>query len=118
MIEAQSPEYQEGRGGRKLQRTVSQNFMKVSLQNERKGVPPGSAGSTLSLQWCIGLRIWHCCSCGVSHNFCSDLIPGPGTPYATGQPKKKKKKKKKKGRKRKRKEKSKKKKKECSTLKH
>ena len=32
--------------------------------------------------WHSGLRIWHC------HNCLSDLIPGPGTPYTEGQPKK------------------------------
>ena len=35
------------------------------------------------------LRIQHCCSCDLG----SDLIPGSGTPYAMGWPKKKKKKK-------------------------
>ena len=41
-----------------------------------------------------GLGIWHCHSCSLGHNSGLDLIPGPGTPYATGQPKMKKKKKK------------------------
>lgn len=36
--------------------------------------------SRLSL-WLRGLRIWHCHSCSV-------LIPGPGTPHATGWPNK------------------------------
>ena len=35
-----------------------------------------------------GLWIRHCCSCGYG----SDLIPGPGTPYAMGWPKKRKRK--------------------------
>ena len=40
-----------------------------------------------------GLKIrWS--SCSLYHICCSDLIPGPGTPYARGQPKIKKKKKK------------------------
>ena len=34
------------------------------------------------------LRIWHWCSCGVSCNCGSDLIPGLRTPYAIGRPKK------------------------------
>ena len=43
-----------------------------------------------SLAWHSGLRIWHCCSCGLDHNCSLDLILGPGTPCAMGQPKKKK----------------------------
>ena len=38
-----------------------------------------------------GLRIQHCHSCDLGHNCGLDLIPSPGTPYATGWPKKKKK---------------------------
>ena len=34
-----------------------------------------------------GLRIWHCGSSGLGHDCGSDLIPGPGTPYALGRPK-------------------------------
>ena len=34
-----------------------------------------------------------CPGCGLGHNCVSDLIPGPGTPYAAGWPKKKKRKK-------------------------
>ena len=41
-----------------------------------------------------GLRIQHCCSCGLGHNYRSDLILGLGTPLASGWPKKKKQKKK------------------------
>ena len=40
-----------------------------------------------------GLRIWSCHSCGLGCNYGSDLIPGLGAPYATGQPKRKRKKK-------------------------
>ena len=40
-----------------------------------------------------GLRIPHCCSCGLGPNCGLDLIPGLGTPYATGWPKKKRQKK-------------------------
>ena len=36
-----------------------------------------------------GLRIWHRCTCSLGHNFSSDLIPGPETPYAMGEPKRK-----------------------------
>ena len=39
----------------------------------------------------MGERIQHCYSFGIGHNCSSDLIPGPGTPYAEGQAKKKKK---------------------------
>ena len=38
----------------------------------------------------VGKKIRHCCSCSIGHNCSSDLIPGPGTPYAVGWPKKKK----------------------------
>ena len=38
-----------------------------------------------------GLRIWHCHSSSIGRNCRLNLIPGLGTPYATGQPKKKKK---------------------------
>ena len=34
------------------------------------------------------LRIWRCLRCTLGHNFGLDLIPGPGTPYAAGRPKK------------------------------
>ena len=37
-----------------------------------------------------GLRIQHCCSCGLGRNYGLDLIPGLETPYATGRPKKEK----------------------------
>ena len=39
-----------------------------------------------------GLRIQCCLSCNVGGSYGLDLIPGPGTPYAVGQPKKKKRK--------------------------
>ena len=46
----------------------------------------GSAGTQVrSLARHSGLWI-HCChSCGLGSNYGSDHIPGPGTPYATGQ---------------------------------
>ena len=51
----------------------------------------GSAGTQVrSPAWHGGLRIWYCCSCGLGLNCSSDLILGPGTPYAAGQPKNKK----------------------------
>ena len=51
----------------------------------------GSNGTQVwSLAPCSGLRIPHCHSCGSGCNYSWDLIPGPGTPYAVGQPKKKK----------------------------
>ena len=40
--------------------------------------------------WNSGLRKLQCHSCGVGHNYGSDLIPGLGTPYAPVWPKKKK----------------------------
>ena len=36
--------------------------------------------------WHRGLRIWHCHH-SIGSNCISDLIPGPGIPYAMGQPK-------------------------------
>ena len=47
-----------------------------------------------SLVQCSGLRIWHCCSCGIGHSSGSDLTPGLRTPYALGAAKKEKRKKK------------------------
>ena len=41
--------------------------------------------------WQRGLRAWHCCCCGIGSNCSSNVIPGLGTPYAVGQPKKKRK---------------------------
>ena len=43
----------------------------------------GTLGCRLE-PWHSGLRIWQCCNCGVGCNCGSDLIPGPGTPYAAG----------------------------------
>ena len=45
--------------------------------------------------WSTGIQVQslartvHCCSCGTGHSIDLDLIPGPRTPYAIGQPKKK-----------------------------
>ena len=47
-----------------------------------------SAGGRLNPSLHSGLKIWHCHSCGIHCNCSSDLIPGLGTLYATGQPKK------------------------------
>ena len=61
-------------------------------------------------QWCLGspgmevrfpaqhsgLRISHCHSCSIGHNYGWNLIPGPGLPLPCSSQKKKKKKKKKK----------------------
>ena len=41
--------------------------------------------------WSSGLKDQHCPSCGVGGNCGLDQIPGPGIPYAMGQPKKQKK---------------------------
>ena len=49
----------------------------------------GSFGTQVqSPAQCSGLRIHHCCRCGLGHNCDLDLIPGLGTPYAAWQPKK------------------------------
>ena len=62
----------------------------------------GPMGSAASLElWDMGsISVWHsglrtssCCSCGIGHSCGSDLIPGWGTPYASGWQKEKKKKK-------------------------
>ena len=56
----------------------------------------GTAGSQVwSLAQHSRLRIQRCHSCGAGHNGSLDLIPGPGTPCAVGQPQEKKKKRKK-----------------------
>ena len=77
--------------------------VKVQRQREKKKLqsftvtqwdlqPLGSAKTQVRyLARHSGLRIW-CCHCyGLGYNCCSDLIPVPRTPYATGRPKKKKK---------------------------
>ena len=52
-----------------------------------------SAGPQVqSLAQDTGLRVLRCRSYGLGHNYGSDPIPGRGTPYVTGQPKKKRKK--------------------------
>ena len=49
----------------------------------------GNAGMQVqSLARHSGLRIQHCHSCSLGHNYGLDLIPGLGTPYVAGQPKK------------------------------
>ena len=53
----------------------------------------GSAGKqVVSLARNSRLRIWRCRSCGSGCNWGLDLIPGPGSPYATGAKRKKEKK--------------------------
>ena len=50
----------------------------------------GCAGTQVpSPAWHSGLRIQHCHSCSLGHDYGSDLILGLGTPYAMGWPKKK-----------------------------
>ena len=54
----------------------------------------GSTGTPVpSPAWHSKLKIQCCLSCGLGCSNSSDLIPGLGTPYVAGQPKKKKKKK-------------------------
>ena len=74
-----------------------------TLKTTKLGVSPvaqenrqhlGSTGTQVpSPPWCNELRIQHCHSCGLGYNCSFDLTPGPGTPCATGQPKKRKKRK-------------------------
>ena len=56
-----------------------------------KGRPKAKVNLQRRFRHC-GLRIWHCCSCALSRDYSWDLIPGPGIPYAVGQPKMEKKK--------------------------
>ena len=73
-------------------------FIFRSLKQLYHGVPAvtqwdqwhsGSAGLQVgSPAQHSGLRIRHCHSCGLSLDCSSDLIPGQGTPYSMGQPKK------------------------------
>ena len=44
-----------------------------------------------SLAWCSGLKVQHCCSCGVVCSCSLDLIPSLGTSYAASAAKKDKK---------------------------
>ena len=64
---------------------------KSYLWNLRHGAMGLDAGSIPSLAlWVKGSGCCH--RCGIGHNCGWDLIPGPGTPYAMGWPKRKKKK--------------------------
>ena len=77
------------------------NLRRMKSYRESFGVPTVAQqdqwhlGSTRilvqSLALHSGLKIWHCCSCSLVHNYNSDLIPGLVTPYAVGEPKKRKK---------------------------
>ena len=50
----------------------------------------GSTGTQVrSLAQHSGLRIWHCCSCGLGLKLQLRSDPWPGNPYVEGQPKKK-----------------------------
>ena len=54
------------------------------LWHNRIGGVSGALGSRFdSLARHNGLRIWHCHSCSLGQNCGSNLIPGPGTPYAS-----------------------------------
>ena len=72
---------------------------KKKLERKGKGVPASARGLVASWRtrmqvrfwaWHSGLRIQHCHSCGLGRNCGSDLMPGPGAPYAVGWPKKEK----------------------------
>ena len=76
------------------QESLEQHTKIFKLKKGARNSCSGSTGSVASLSAGTqvyslspysGLRIRFCCSCS------SDLILGPGTPYAMGQPKKKKK---------------------------
>ena len=56
----------------------------VSLERYDAGSIPSPA------QW-VRDPVWVSSSCRVGHNYGSDLIPGPGTPYTVEQPQKKEK---------------------------
>ena len=58
--------------------------------NRMDGVFAAAGTQVRSLALHSGLRIQHCCSCGIGCNSSLDPFPGMGTPYALGQPKKKK----------------------------
>lgn len=72
---------------------------KIDLQEEIKGGSShcGTTGSVAfgepwNTVWVPGLvEIWCCCSCGLGHNFGSDLIPGLGSSVCLGEAKKRKK---------------------------
>ena len=71
------------------------NLMGVPAVAQQDGLCLCSAGTRVqSSARHSGLRIQHCHSCSLGCNCSSDLIPCPGTPHASGQPKKKKEKKK------------------------
>ena len=83
--------------------TKKQKITHWTVYLKRMGVPSVAKwvndpahlwGISGSLAWCSGLKIPRCGSCGIGHNCGSDLISGPGTPYATEWPKKKKQRKK------------------------
>ena len=62
----------------------------VPLQHSGIGGALVSTGMQIqSLVRHSGLRIQPWCSCSLGYSCCLDLIPGLGTPCATGQPKKK-----------------------------
>ena len=79
-------------------KTLKITHEKASFRNSHCGTTGlgggGSSGALRHRCWCLawhsGLRICHCRSCGMGRNWGLDLIPGPGTPYATGRPIKKK----------------------------
>ena len=83
----------KGRGGKEVRRS-QEGIREIEVRNKEPGVPTvaqqdpqhlRSAGMQVrSLNHHSGLRIWCWCSYG------SDLIPGPGTPHATGWPKRNK----------------------------
>ena len=71
--------------------TGEKEFLELPLWHNGMGSILCVLTQVCSLSQYSGLRIWCCCSFGLGCDCGLDLIPGPGVPYAVGQPKKKKK---------------------------
>ena len=69
---------------------LSASFSAETLQAKREwhGLFKMMKGKEFLL-WCSGLRIPHCCSCGIGYSCSLDLIPGPGTSISHGRAKNK-----------------------------
>ena len=67
--------------GASLQKTTHRQFL---LWSKGIGGISGTQGHRFLVRWVKDAGLL----CSVSSNCGSDLMPGPGTPYAVGQPKK------------------------------
>ena len=69
---------------------LSASFSAETLQDKRAshGLFKMMKGKEFLL-WCSGLKIQHCCSCGIGYSCSLDLIPGPGTSISHGRAKNK-----------------------------